>query len=161
MIAFASKQAVRSVVRGASRSYGLRRETFAHSRNEQQSANFAIGYGVVSLFALATTATCQADNAEDPKRLQDISAERYSSIIVGGGTAGCTVAYMTAKWMQDNHIPGKVLLVDKGVHFFSPKDGPNPRMSAWFENWGIFGQAHPALREDGTAYPVTVSPSQQ
>jgi hypothetical protein len=132
-------------------------ETFTHYRSEQQSATFGIGYGVLSIAALVSTATCQSASAEDRKKLQqDISAERYSSIIVGGGTAGCTVAYMTAKWMQDNHIPGKVLLVDKGVHFFSPKDGPNPVMSAWFENWGIFGTAHPALREDGTAYPVTV-----
>lgn len=82
--------------------------------------------------------------------------DRYSVIVVGGGTAGCTTAYLSAKWMQDNGIKGKVLLIDKGVDFFDAKAGPNPLMKAWFENWGIYGDAHPALREDGSAYPVTV-----
>lgn len=86
----------------------------------------------------------------------DGCTKKYSSVIIGGGTAGCTVAYLTAKWMKENNIPGKVLLIDKGEHFLSPHGGPNPVMSAWFENWGSFGEAHPSVREDGSAYPVTV-----
>jgi hypothetical protein len=95
------------------------------------------------------------DGAPTPPLFTLDGESEFSTIVVGGGTAGCTVAYFTAKWMLDNNIPGTVLLLDRGVDFFSKK-GPDPKMSAWFENWGIYGEAHPSLREDGTAYPVTV-----
>lgn len=152
MIAFSSKHLLlRKCLRSAGRNSNLCVGSFAYSKSEQNSTTAAVGYGMISLIALTTAAACQsADN-------KDISAERYSSIIVGGGTAGCTVAYMTAKWMQDNHIPGKVLLVDKGVHFLSAKEGPDPRMDGWYDNWGTFGTAHPAFRKDGTPYPIAVS----
>ena len=82
--------------------------------------------------------------------------QEFSSIIVGGGTAGCIVAYFTAKWMQDNNIPGTVLLVDRGPDF-TPEEGPNVDISSWFYNWGSFGESHPSFREDGSQNPVTVS----
>ena len=55
---------------------------------------------------------------------------KFSSIIVGGGTSGCTTAYILAKWMDDNNIPGHVLLIDRGVSF-NTKAGPSPRLALW------------------------------
>jgi hypothetical protein len=157
MIAFSSRRLLRTSLRSAGRKNYLCVGSIAYSKSEQTSTAAAVGYGMISLIALTTAAACQSADNKDIESLQDISAERYSSIIVGGGTAGCTVAYMTAKWMQDNHIPGKVLLVDKGVHFLSAKEGPDPRMDGWYDNWGTFGTAHPAFRKDGTPYPIAVS----
>ena len=80
--------------------------------------------------------------------------DEFASIIVGGGTAGCTTAYLLAKWMQDFDVPGEVLLVDRGVGF-RPDTGPSPKMGVWYENWSEFGECHEAHRaEDGSAYPV-------
>jgi hypothetical protein len=55
---------------------------------------------------------------------------KFSSIIVGGGTSGCTTAYILAKWMDDNKVPGHVLLIDRGVSF-NTKAGPSPRLALW------------------------------
>jgi choline dehydrogenase-like flavoprotein len=77
----------------------------------------------------------------------------FSSIVVGGGTAGCLTAYLQAKWMQDRGIKGTVLLIERGDDYSSK--GPNPRMEAWYDNWGIFGEAHQAVRQDQSPYPVT------
>ena len=43
---------------------------------------------------------------------------------------GCTAAYFISKWMLDNQIPGKVLLIDRGVDF-TPNSGPDPKIDAW------------------------------
>lgn len=108
--------------------------------------------------ATACVTLSESKSASDAvKRESLLDEEKFSTIIVGGGTAGCTVAYLTAKWMQENSIPGNVLLLDRGVDFFDAKNGPSPAIKNWFENWGTFGEAHPAEREDGTLYPVTVS----
>jgi hypothetical protein len=60
----------------------------------------------------------------------------YDSIIVGGGTAGCMffesfsidrvslaglVAYLLAKWMEAHGVPGRVLLLERGLPYV-PKD---------------------------------------
>lgn len=128
----------------------------AQQANEGSREKTSLGFALLSLLALGCSlGTSFAEKAIDES--SSIEKEKFSTIVVGGGTAGCTVAYLTAKWMQDNHIPGSVLLVDKGVHFFDAKEGPDPLMISWFEHWGVYGDAHPALRDDGTAYPVTVS----
>mmetsp|Transcript_54169 Transcript_54169/g.106998 ORF Transcript_54169/g.106998 Transcript_54169/m.106998 type:complete len:689 (-) Transcript_54169:133-2199(-) len=128
----------------------------AQQANEGSREKTSLGFALLSLLALGCSlGTSFAEKATDES--SSIEKEKFSTIVVGGGTAGCTVAYLTAKWMQDNHIPGSVLLVDKGVHFFDAKEGPDPLMISWFENWGVYGDAHPALRDDGTAYPVTAS----
>lgn len=80
--------------------------------------------------------------------------QKFRSIIVGGGTAGCLSAYFHAKWMTDQGIPGNVLLIERGDDY-SPARGPNPKMEGWYENWGAFGEAHAAVRENGSEYPVT------
>lgn len=118
---------------------------------------FTASFFAATLLGLTTSFADDQKFAAEPVSSAICSPERYSLIVVGGGTAGCTVAYLTAKWMEEHGIKGKVLLVDKGVDFFDTQAGPDPRMAAWFENWGIYGQAHPALREDGSAYPVTVN----
>lgn len=115
---------------------------------------------IVAFSVIATTFASYNDKSSSKKSevsvADSVLDDKYSSIIVGGGTAGCTVAYLTAKWMQENNIPGKVLLVDRGIDFFDAKGGPDPLMGGWFDNWGSYGESHPAVREDGTAHPVTV-----
>lgn len=61
---------------------------------------------------------------------------KFSSIIVGGGTSGCTTAYILAKWMDDNKIPGHVLLIDRGVSF-NTKAGPSPRLALWCKCYAV------------------------
>jgi len=134
---------------------------FQHSQAHRRKG-FVKGYVVLSgaLLALAA-ATADSSGAEECSKKSSVAEyplkeEAFSTIIVGGGTAGCTVAYLTAKWMQDNNIPGNVLLLDRGVDFFDARNGPSPAINQWFTNWGSFGEAHPAEREDGSLYPVTV-----
>ena len=82
---------------------------------------------------------------------------KFNTIIIGGGTAGCTTAYILSKWMEDNNIAGKVLLIDRGVHFESDK-GPNTKMNSWYENWCEFGESHESIRSfDNSEYPVSPS----
>lgn len=115
-------------------------------------------FGTLVAVTLIHTTVSESEKASSKhKREICLDEEKFSNIIVGGGTAGCTVAYLTAKWMQFNNIPGTVLLIDRGVDFFDAKNGPNPYIKNWFENWGSFGEAHPSEREDGSMYPVTGS----
>ena len=74
-------------------------------------------------------------------------------IAPGGGTGGCTAAYFLAKWMEDNNIPGTVLVVDRGS-LHSPEDGPDPNMKSWFKMWGNYTIAHDTTNRDGSHYPV-------
>jgi choline dehydrogenase len=80
----------------------------------------------------------------------------FSAVIIGAGTSGCTTAYLLAKWMEDAHIPGTVLLVDRGVEH-SPQKGPDPLMNSWFDTWGSFGEAHPTVNKDGSPYALSVT----
>ena len=59
--------------------------------------------------------------------------------------------------MQDLNIPGEVLLIDRGVEFFSAEKGPSPKIENWFKNWGIYGEAFETKYGDGDSsdYPVT------
>ena len=88
------------------------------------------------------------------RRLVVDGVDEFSCIFVGGGTAGCTGAYLLAKWMEDFNIPGQVLLIDRGVSF-DPRVGPSPKLDAWYENWSEFGECHESFSaKDGRAYPV-------
>jgi hypothetical protein len=140
---------------GVSRKRGLLQHAFEKEGHHSSGAFYA-AYLLAASLASLSVSTAEANQNADTSVTATCSRERYSLIIVGGGTAGCTVAYLSAKWMQDNGIAGKVLLVDKGVDFFDAKQGPDPHISGWFDNWGSFGEAHPSLREDGSDYPVTV-----
>jgi hypothetical protein len=133
----------------------LQQNAFGQEGHHSSGAIYA-AYLLAASLASLSASTAEAKQEADPGVTGSCSTERYSLIVVGGGTAGCTVAYLSAKWMQDNDITGKVLLVDKGVDFFDAKQGPDPHISGWFDNWGSFGEAHPSLREDGSDYPVTV-----
>jgi hypothetical protein len=73
--------------------------------------------------------------------IKSISDKKYKTIIIGSGTSGCIVAYLTSKWMVDHNILGEVLLIDRGPGF-NPKCGPDPKLKGWFDNWGNFGEAH-------------------
>ena len=76
--------------------------------------------------AAVTTATCYLSQAEAEAKVKEAVApenlpnftvdntDTFSTVIIGGGTAGCTVAYLLAKWMEDENLPGTVLLVDRG-----------------------------------------------
>ena len=81
----------------------------------------------------------------------------YSYIIVGSGTAGVTTAYFLSKWLEDNKIPGNVLLIERGVDFFSNEKGPSPRIKKWYDNWSSFSEVHDSYHANGNAYPVTPS----
>ena len=94
--------------------------------------------------------------APRPKTLTIDGIGEFSTIIVGGGTAGCTCAYLLAKWMEENEVAGNVLLIDRGVSY-SPQAGPSPRMELWYDNWCEFGECHEAVNKDGSAYPVVPS----
>ncbi len=129
----------------------------AHSKNWRNYFEYAAF--VASAVMLTTFASHNDKNPRNTvsSKVPDSALdEKYASIIVGGGTAGCTVAYLTAKWMQENNILGKVLLVDRGIDFFDAKSGPDPLMGGWYDNWGSYGESHPAERADVSAHPVTV-----
>jgi choline dehydrogenase-like flavoprotein len=79
-----------------------------------------------------------------------------SIIICGGGTGGCITAYYLAKWMDDNALPGKVVLLEGGKSYFS-KDGPDPSMSQWFNNWGMYSKLHDTKAINDSYYPSPVS----
>eukprot|EP00602_Paraphysomonas_sp_CaronLab_P002157 CAMPEP_0185028500 /NCGR_PEP_ID=MMETSP1103-20130426/14234_1 /TAXON_ID=36769 /ORGANISM="Paraphysomonas bandaiensis, Strain Caron Lab Isolate" /LENGTH=646 /DNA_ID=CAMNT_0027562927 /DNA_START=62 /DNA_END=1999 /DNA_ORIENTATION=- len=99
---------------------------------------------------------CNGNKKEEMKNVVVNGIDEFSSVIVGGGTGGCTTAYLLAKWMEEHKIPGTVLVVDRGVAF-SPEEGPDPKMWGWFDNWGSFGEAHMTLHSDGSHYPVTAT----
>lgn len=102
----------------------------------------------------------ECDNSGDEYPIitfNDVDKDCYSCIIVGAGTAGCTTAYLVAKWLLQHNVEGKVLLIDRGVDYFSHKKGPDPRIDAWWYNWGSFGESHQSIRENGSAFPVTAT----
>ena len=67
--------------------------------------------------------------------------EKWTSVVVGGGSAGCVAAYFLAKQMEDHGIPGDVLLIERGDGY----ETANPHMEGWFHNWGSLGQTHDAV----------------
>lgn len=91
------------------------------------------------------------------KSPKELCLDQYSCIIVGAGTAGCTTAYLVAKWLHKHNVDGKVLLIDRGIDYFNKKNGPDPRIDAWWYNWGSFGESHQSIRENGSAFPVTAT----
>lgn len=66
-------------------------------------------------------------------------------IICGAGTGGCFTAYFTAKWMEENNIPGNVLLLDCGNDLFS-ENGPDPRMSQWLSETSISSKTKKSVK---------------
>lgn len=88
---------------------------------------------------------------------QEPSEKRYSYIIVGSGTAGLTTAYFLSKWLIDAKLPGNVLLIERGVDFFSSEKGPSPKIKRWYDNWSSFSEVHDSSHENGEPYPVTPS----
>lgn len=107
-----------------------------------------------------------AGSGDAPTPLSINGVDRFSSIIVGGGTAGCFVAYFLAKWMQELGVPGKVVLIERGDDYipaFEPKAmlaGPDPSLLGWDRNWGNFGEAHETLerRQSSTDPKGTLVP---
>lgn len=102
-------------------------------------------------------ATAPCTSAALPKKtgfLAPNGSDKFAFIVVGGGTAGCITAYLLAKWLENNGRSETVLLLDRGPPF-TATEGPSPLMEAWFDNWGIFGEAHTAIRAaDGSEYPA-------
>ena len=91
--------------------------------------------------------------------IHEISGKKFASIVVGGGTGGCTAAFFLAKWMHDQNIPGDVLLLERGVDYWDPKRAGSPKIAQWYEQWGSYGSAHETKFADGDPdgdghYPV-------
>lgn len=110
-----------------------------------------------TLAALSVCGSGAKAQSSSPSDYSVDGVDKFSAIIVGGGTAGCTTAYFLAKWMEDHRVPGTVLLIDRGVDFACPVKGPSNKIDAWFLNWGIYGEAHSTIRQDGSDYPVVAT----
>lgn len=65
----------------------------------------SIGLTCLNLQHVDNKSIVDVNDTNDNKMI-NIDNEQYTSIIIGGGTAGCTTAYLLAKWMDDNNIPG-------------------------------------------------------
>lgn len=81
----------------------------------------------------------------------------FDYVVVGGGTAGCVLAYHVASWMEEQGLPGRVLLLERGEGY----EQANPAMEGWYENWGSLGMVHESFLEQQsgarTAYPISPS----
>eukprot|EP00388_Colpodella_angusta_P026687 GDKK01006642.1.p1 GENE.GDKK01006642.1~~GDKK01006642.1.p1 ORF type:complete len:105 (+),score=12.84 GDKK01006642.1:64-378(+) len=82
---------------------GPRRGSSYDSQGRLLLAGLFLGLATVGF-----TVSDSKSSSDAVKREPLLEEEKFSTIIVGGGTAGCTVAYLTAKWMQENHIPSNV-----------------------------------------------------
>jgi len=143
------------------------RKTERLVKSAAQATMFAMGLTINNsgLSGSGETHNCQCDSQPVPLRTDHVhqksrktltvdGVSEFTTIVVGGGTAGCTTAYLLAKWMEDYNVPGHVLLIDRGVSF-SPAEGPSSKMEAWYDNWSQFGCAHESFHsKDGTPYPV-------
>lgn len=83
---------------------------------------------------------------------------KFNHVVLGGGTAGCVIAYLLGKWIDDQKMDATVLLVDGGPGF----EKTNPKLSAWYDMWGEFGKVHESVYEgddanDTSVYPITPS----
>ena len=85
--------------------------------------------GVATAALVCTNTAC--GQQEEPKSQKSLSSSdpipplpvlevdgqtAFSTVIIGGGTAGCTVAYLLAKWMEEQNLSGTVLLVERGKY---------------------------------------------
>lgn len=116
---------------------------------------------IFSTASLLTIAYSEKDNnplvtKNDSSRynILEVDGEKsFTTVIIGGGTAGCTVAYLLAKWMEEKDVPGTVLLVERG-HNQSVIQGSDLRLKSWLNMWGSFGEAHMTIHKNGDHYPV-------
>lgn len=87
------------------------------------------------------------------KRVEQVEREITPTIVIcGAGTGGCVTAYFLAKWLEENRIPGKVLLLDSGKEYFSAT-GPSPYMDQWYHNWGDYSRIHESSAVDDLYSP--------
>lgn len=112
----------------------------------------AIALSASGSFMSYNTSICGAYQSDSPWRALK-SDEKFKTIVVGGGSSGCIIAYLTARWMEEKNIPGKVLLVDRGPDFTAEK-GPSPHMISWYDNWANFGVAHDTAWQNGDSHHI-------
>ena len=68
----------------------------------------------------------------------------FDFIVVGGGPAGCVAAYCLSEFLEEQHIPGTVLLVDKGPGI----EESDLRLEQWEHEWGAKSKSYPWLIVD-------------
>ena len=126
------------------------------------SAGVLLAFGLISSSeskASRKRVTTAADNTGVSSSVTEISGKKFATIVVGGGTGGCTAAYFLAKWLHDQNIPGDVLLIERGVDYWDPHRAGSPKIAQWYEQWGSYGSAHETKFADGDPdgdghYPV-------
>lgn len=99
-----------------------RRSHFVKSWNEAQSTARSSLWLLCGILGATTASVVVSDGARDDREkathqypvLEVEGHNAFETVIVGGGTAGCTLAYLLAKWMEEMDIPGTVLLVERG-----------------------------------------------
>lgn len=156
LLSSSSSLLLSNVIKNNNKYYKNSHNSNSNSNNKHHYENVVnfVSVSILSTILFIDYSQCSNDDTNHPN--VDLN-ERFSTIIVGGGTAGCTTAYILAKWMDDNDIPGNVLLIDRGVEFAS-KQGPNTKMESWYDNWCEFGESHESIHgSDGSEYPVVPS----
>lgn len=137
----------------------------SNSTSEKKWASWSLGALCAGLGTFVWGASGKSEcaipigeNGATAPAVQVDGCDTFDHVILGGGTAGCVIAYLLAKWVDDQKINANVLLVDGGPGF----EKANPDLLAWYDMWGEFGKVHESqYAGDGTnrtsVYPITPS----
>lgn len=89
-----------------------------YSSYDNNNDNISDNYNNSSFSHCDANSSSGDDPNYDKTAIDDIAKKRYSAIIVGGGTGGCITAYLTAKWLHHNRIPGQYIISHQDQYVF-------------------------------------------